>query len=84
MTHGDFDYQYLLDVVLDETGKPAFKKVSFAAHFDSLMRGRTGAVRPKNEAELNPFREKFVRWEVGPMGSSWVIQDTYHARSSER
>ena len=61
MTHGDFDYQYLLDVVLDETGKPAFKKVSFAAHFDSLMRGRTGAVRPKNEAELNPFREKFAQ-----------------------
>ena len=64
MTHGDFDYQYLLDVVLDETGKPAFKKVSFAAHFDSLMRGRTGAVRPKNEAELNPFREKFAQMFV--------------------
>ncbi|GAA1688338.1 hypothetical protein GCM10009792_05170 [Microcella alkalica] len=60
MTHGDFDYDYLLDVVLDDDGKPAFQKVSFAAHFDSLMRGRRGAVRPRSEAELNPFREKFV------------------------
>ena len=61
MTHGDFEYQYLLDVVLDEQGIPRFSKVSFAAHFDSLMRGRTGAVRPHSEAELNPFREKFAR-----------------------
>jgi len=61
MTHGDFDYDYLLDVVLDDDGKPAFTKVSFAAHFDSLMRGRRGAVRPRSEAELNPFREKFAQ-----------------------
>ena len=61
MTHGDFSYEYLLDVVLDENGEPRFKKVSFAAHFDSLMRGRRGAVRPRNEAELNPFREKFAQ-----------------------
>lgn len=60
MTHGDFDYDYLLEVVLDDDGKPAFDKVSFAAHFDSLMRGRRGAVRPRSEAELNPFREKFA------------------------
>ncbi len=64
MTHGDFDYQYLLDVVLDESGERRFDKVSFAAHFDSLMRGRRGAVRPRTEAELNPFREKFARMFV--------------------
>ena len=61
MTHGDFDYEYLLDVVLDAEGRPRFTRVSFAAHFDSLMRGRRGAVRPRTEAELNPFREKFAR-----------------------
>ncbi|WP_199184324.1 hypothetical protein [Cryobacterium sp. Y62] len=61
MTHGDFDYQYLLDVVLDEQGNARFTKVSFAAHFDSLMRGRRDAVRPRTEVELNPFREKFAR-----------------------
>ncbi|MET2010861.1 hypothetical protein ABXJ56_04875 [Microbacterium chocolatum] len=61
MTHGDFDYDYLLDVVLGPDGKPRFDKVSFAAHFDSLMRGRRGAVRPRSEAELNPFREKFAQ-----------------------
>ena len=60
MTHGDFDYDYLLDVVLDEDGHPRFNRISFAAHFDSLMRGRRGAVRPRTEAELNPFREKFA------------------------
>lgn len=60
MTHGDFDYSYLLDLALDQHGKPRFRKLSFAAHFDSLMRGRRGAVRPKSEAELNPFRERFA------------------------
>lgn len=60
MTHGDFDYQYLLDVVLDQDRVPRFRKVSFAAHFDSLMRGRRGVPRPRTEAELDPFREKFA------------------------
>lgn len=60
MTHGDFDYQYLLDVALEPTGKPRFRKISFAAHFDSLMRGRRGAPRPRTEAELDPFRERFA------------------------
>ncbi|MEO6827483.1 MAG: hypothetical protein ABI255_12195 [Microbacteriaceae bacterium] len=60
MTHGDFDYQYLLDVVLGPDGMPRFDKVSFAGHFDSLMRGRKGAVRPHSEAELNPFRQAFA------------------------
>lgn len=64
MTHGDFSYEYLLDVVLGPDGRPRFDKVSFAAHFDSLMRGRRGAVRPRSEAELNPFREKFARMFV--------------------
>ncbi|WP_308468474.1 hypothetical protein [Rathayibacter soli] len=65
MTHGDFDYQYLLDVVLGPDGVPRFDKVSFAGHFDSLMRGRKGAVRPRNEAELNPFREAFADMFLG-------------------
>jgi hypothetical protein len=60
MTHGDFDYQYLLDVALDQAGQPRFRKVSFAAHFDSLMRGRRGVPRPRNEAELDPYRERFA------------------------
>ncbi len=60
MTHGDFDYDYLLDVVLDRQGRKRFTRVSVAAHFDSLMRGRRGAVRPRDEAELNPFRAQFA------------------------
>jgi len=58
-THGDFDYAYLTDLALDANGKPRFSKLSFAGHFDSLMCGRKGIVKPKNEAELNSFREKF-------------------------
>ncbi|MEW1808326.1 hypothetical protein [Pseudarthrobacter sp. NPDC080039] len=57
MTHGDFDYDYLLD----DAGLPRFRRVSFAAHFDSLIRGRRGAVRPLNEAELHPFRARFAQ-----------------------
>ncbi len=61
MTHGDFDYAYLLALVLDADGRRRFDRVSFAAHFDSLMRGRRGAVRPRSEAELDPFRREFAR-----------------------
>ncbi|GAB3536318.1 hypothetical protein GCM10027403_16700 [Arthrobacter tecti] len=61
MTHGDFDYEYLLAVVLGPDGSPRFDRVSFAAHFDSLMRGRRGAVRPRSEAELDPFRLEFAQ-----------------------
>lgn len=64
MTHGDFDYDYLLGVVLDDKGRPRFDRVSFAAHFDSLMRGRQGAVRPHSEAELDPFRARFAQMFV--------------------
>ena len=60
MTHGDFTADYLRAVALDETGKPRFGRLSFAAHFDSLMRGRTGIPRPRTEVELNPFRARFV------------------------
>ena len=59
-THGDFDYTYLKNLALDANGIPRFLKLSFAAHFDSLMRGRRGMVSPKKEAELNPFRENFA------------------------
>ncbi len=61
MTHGDFDADYLRDMVLGESGRLRLRRVSFAAHFDSLMRGRRGAVRPHTEAELHPFRERFVQ-----------------------
>jgi hypothetical protein len=34
--------------------------VSVAAPFDSLMRGRRGLPRPRNEAEVTPFRREFT------------------------
>ena len=60
MTNGDFDFEYLSALALDKEGNPRFAKLSFAAHFDSLMRGRRGIVRPRYESELNPFREQFT------------------------
>jgi hypothetical protein len=60
MTHGDFDYDYLEALALDpRTGRPRFRHLSFAGHFDSTMRGRRGAPRPSGEAELDVFRRRF-------------------------
>ncbi len=61
MSHGDFDSAYLRALALDENGAPRSRRLSFAAHFDSLMRGRTGIPRPRSEVELNPFRAGFVQ-----------------------
>ena len=60
MSHGDFDADYLRALALDQKGEPRFRRLSFAAHFDSLMRGRTGIPRPRTEVELNPYRAEFV------------------------
>ena len=58
-THGDFDEDYLLRLALDAHGRPRFGRLSFAAHFDSLMRGRRGLPRPRSEAEVQEHRERF-------------------------
>ena len=60
MTHGDFDYDYLRELAIDEHGRLRFRKLRFAGHFDSLMLGRRGAPRPQGEAELNAARRRFV------------------------
>ncbi len=60
MTHGDFDYDYLVEVVRGRDGRVRLPRVSFAAHVDSLMRGRRGAPRPRTEAELDGHRAAFV------------------------
>ena len=60
MTHGDFSEDYLRAVALGPDGAPRFQRLSFAAHVDSLMRGRSGVPRPRSEAELNPYRAAFV------------------------
>lgn len=59
MTHGDFDYDYLRRLALGPDGTPRFRRLSFAVHIDSLMRGRRGIPRPRREAELNPYRRRF-------------------------
>jgi hypothetical protein len=58
-THGDFDYEYLERLVLGPGGR-RLRRVSFAAHFDSLMFGRRGIPRPPDEASLNPYRQAFA------------------------
>jgi hypothetical protein len=58
-THGDFGYEYLERLALGPDGRPRFRRLSFAAHFDVTMRGRQGLRRSSNEADLNPHRERF-------------------------
>jgi hypothetical protein len=60
MTHGDFDYDYLVALALDpRTGERRFEHLAFAGHFDSMMFGRRGIKRVACEAELNPQRRAF-------------------------
>ncbi len=59
-THGDFGYEYLTKLVLGPDGRRRLRRVSFAAHFDSLMFGRRGIPRPPDEASLNPYRARFA------------------------
>jgi hypothetical protein len=59
MTHGDFDYDYLRRLAVRADGKRRFPVLSFAAHIDSTMHGRTGASHPMSEAELQPHRAAF-------------------------
>jgi hypothetical protein len=60
MTHGDFDYDYLLGLALDpHTGARRFEHLAFAGHFDSMMFGRRGIRRVGLESELNPYRARF-------------------------
>jgi len=61
MTHGDFDYDYLRDLVTGPDGALRLPRVSVAAHIDSLMRGRRGIPRPRAERELNGHRKAFAR-----------------------
>jgi hypothetical protein len=60
MTHGDFDYDYLVALATDpRTGERRFDHLAFAGHFDSMMFGRRGIKRAKLESDLNPYRERF-------------------------
>lgn len=59
MTHGDFDYTYLRRLALGPGGTRRFRRLSFAVHVDSLMRGRRGIPRPRTETDLNPYRQRF-------------------------
>lgn len=60
MSNGDFGYDYLRDLVVTPRGTVRLRRVSFAAHFDSLMSGRRGIPRASSEVELNPYRRRFV------------------------
>nr|CAA9338720.1 MAG: hypothetical protein AVDCRST_MAG46-1854 [uncultured Nocardioidaceae bacterium] len=60
MSHGDFDDDYLRRLALGADGTPRLRRLSFAGHFDSLMRGRAGIPRPRSELALEPYRRRFV------------------------
>jgi len=58
MSHGDFDYDYLERLAVDEHGEPRFPSLSLAAHIDSMMYGRRGIKRAETEGQLNPHRQR--------------------------
>ncbi|MGH9301403.1 MAG: radical SAM domain-containing protein, partial [Acidimicrobiales bacterium] len=58
-SHGDFSYEYLERLVLGPDGRRRLRRVSFAGHFDTTMRGRRGLRLPCTEAELNSYRRAF-------------------------
>jgi hypothetical protein len=58
-THGDVDYDYLERLACGPDGRRRVRRLSFAGHFDTTMRGRRGLRRPRTEAELNPYRQEF-------------------------
>ena len=59
MTHGDFDYDYLRRLAVRPDGTKRFRSLSFAAHIDTTMHGRTGVPHPTSEAELQEHRASF-------------------------
>jgi hypothetical protein len=59
MSHGDFGWDYLRGLAIGPDGRPRFRELIFAGHFDSRMLGRRGAERPRSEDELTPFRARF-------------------------
>jgi len=60
MTHGDFDYEYLKALAVDDSGEARFDRLSFAGHFDMMMFGRRGIERPADEPSLNLYRRRFT------------------------
>ncbi|MDH3679863.1 MAG: radical SAM domain-containing protein [Acidimicrobiia bacterium] len=58
-THGDFDYDYLRALAVDQHDRPRFPHLSFACHIDTTMLGRTGATKPTSEAQLHDHRRRF-------------------------
>lgn len=58
-THGDFDYEYLRAVAVDDDDEPRFGHLSFACHIDTTMIGRSGVEKPTSEAQLHEHRARF-------------------------
>lgn len=59
-THGDVDPEYIKKVALLPDGNRRFKRISFAAHFDTTMIGRRGLRRTQIEADLDEYRKRFA------------------------
>ena len=62
MTHGDFDYDYLVALALDpQTGERRFDHLAFAGHFDSMMFGRRGIKRASLRGRAEPLPPALLR-----------------------
>lgn len=59
-SHGDFDYDYLEKLTVHSDGTRRFRRISFALHIDTTMKGRRGIRRASSEEQLTPYRVKAV------------------------
>jgi hypothetical protein len=59
-THGDFGYDYLERVAVGSDGERRSRRISFAGHFDTTMRGRRGVPWTAEERDLNEHRARFA------------------------
>ncbi len=78
MTHGDFDAAYLRALALRPDGRPRFRRLRVAGHFDALMLGRRGMPRPRREADLHAARASFVAMFEALRSSHGVAFDLAH------
>ncbi len=57
-SHGDVDFDYLNRLVTGPDGRRRLRRVSFAVHIDTTMRGRRGLRRVAREADLTAERAR--------------------------
>ena len=76
MSPSDFDYEYVERPASAADGR-CFERLRFAGPYDSLTIGRRGAHWRRHEAQLNPYRRRFVvMFERLRRATAWTSRAT--------